>query len=67
MSQENMDIIASDIIAKGVGLEEKRDAVNVFSQELCIEKSIRFLEHKSIVGLEHLNRSIVHLNVKILV
>lgn len=67
MSQENMDIIASDIIGKGVGLEEKRDAVNVFSQELCIEKSIRFLEHKSIVAAEHLNRSTVHLNVKILV
>ena len=62
-----MDIIASGIIDKGDGLEEKRDAVNVCSRELCIEKSIRFWEHKKTVAAVHLNRSTVHLNVKVLV
>lgn len=58
-----MEIKVLEIIERGDYLKEKGDGVIVCLRELCIEKNIKLLEHKNIVAVEHLNRSL-HLNVK---
>ena len=50
--KENMEIIVSEITERGDGLKGKGDAAYVCLRELCIDKNIRSLEHKSIVAAD---------------
>ena len=62
IQSNGIDVIVSELIARGDRFEGKRVRTNYILKDMCFDESITYIEHSNIEADKHLNRSQLHLN-----